>query len=721
MAQKASLLGELHRRNVLRAAGAHLASSWFILKTSEVAFPTLGWPAWALQAIAIFCVASFPVVLLLAWYYDFSEEGFQRHEAALAAPRETDRRTGNAALIVLVALAAIATVYSYRERVDTAATLPPAASIAVLPFVNMSDDSSHGYFADGLSEELLNVLAKLPDLQVAGRTSSFAFKGRNEDLRLIGSQLGVATVLEGSVRKSADSVRVTAQLIDVETGFHLWSETYDRKLDDIFSIQDDIARAVRNEVSTHLLSDDVSTRPPGSTLDVQAYDHFLRGRHAMVARTGPGLEKASREFSAAVALDPDFARAWAALADAYVLQALYGFVSTSSVESAARLAIQRAMLLQPDLADAYAALGMLEWADGATDRAFVSHFRRAVELDPNNAENAHRLASVQPVGQLPETLKLLAQAHAIDPLHPMVTLNYAINLARAGKRSEALGLLVELNAEGSVTAVAAATGYFLMGEMQTAAELTIAGYPSAEESPWLIEHVASYLGNLGYLDQGLAFTERALQSAPLHATVLYHRAKLLQQAGQHDLAIEAVEKAVDARPDDFAALNNLAYIQATANRCDDAVATVKRIFDDEPPASWPIDTVLTDFQRGAHTLYALHCAGYSNAASQLAADYLLRWERERDQAPDAWFPYFRLAAGHAAIEQHTIAAQYLMDARKHGMPFMQRLLIEPWFLELRDLEEVERLYAELDRERLRVAEALSEPVEAALKKLREPG
>jgi adenylate cyclase len=254
----------------------------------------------------------------------------------------------------------------------------------VLPFVNMSDDKSQEYFSDGLAEELLNDLAKIPGLRVAARTSSFQFKGKTEDLRTVGEKLNVSTLLEGSVRKEGDRVRITAQLIKASDGFHLWSETYDRELKDVFAVQDDIARAVAGSLKVALLG---GTTAAASTQakNPEAYNAYLQGRYFVERLDREDVEKALGYFEKAIQLDPSYAPAWTGLADVRIGQANRGYLPAEEGYRKAREAAERALALDPNLAEAHAAMGWIkasyEWDWAGADASY----QRALALEPGNA------------------------------------------------------------------------------------------------------------------------------------------------------------------------------------------------------------------------------------------------------------------------------------------------------------------------------------------------
>ncbi|HEX7078453.1 MAG TPA: protein kinase [Candidatus Eisenbacteria bacterium] len=294
-------------------------------------------------------------------------------------------------------------------------------SIAVLPFVNMSRDEENEYFSDGLAEELLNSLAKIPELKVTGRTSSFAFKGKQEDLRDIGQKLGVSTLLEGSVRKAGNRVRITAQLIKVSDGFHLWSETYDRVLDDIFAVQDDIARAVSNALHVTLLG-----KRAASKANAESYQLALRGNHFFQQNTGPAIATAVALYREAIAKSPDDASAWAALARAHAFQAGYGYADRGESQSSAREAAERAIVLDDGLAEAHEVMGLvlgyleLRWKEA------MAELRRARALAPGSGTIMSSMSQYEGAfGSMEEALRLARQAQEVDPLSPSAHANRA--------------------------------------------------------------------------------------------------------------------------------------------------------------------------------------------------------------------------------------------------------------------------------------------------------
>ncbi len=306
----------------------------------------------------------------------------------------------------------------------------------MLPFVDMSPDKDQEYFADGLSEELLNVLAHIPELRVAGRTSSFQFKGKNEDLRVIGQKLNVGAILEGSVRKAGRHVRITAQLVKVADGFHLWSETYDRTLDDIFVMQDEISRSVSSALKVTLRVG--QGEPSAARGNAEAYNLYLQGKYFAARQRREDLEKAVSYYEQALKLDPAYARAWVGLALVHTSQARHDYIPLDEGRRKARREVEKALELDPNLAEAHATLGRIrrvyDWDWAGADAAY----KRALELGPGDATVVLGLASqAATLGRFEEALRLDRRAVEIDPLSVAARTTLVLHAWRAGRLDEA--------------------------------------------------------------------------------------------------------------------------------------------------------------------------------------------------------------------------------------------------------------------------------------------
>jgi TolB-like protein/Flp pilus assembly protein TadD len=453
-----SLFQELKRRNVIRVSLAYIVAAWLLLQIADVVINNIEAPDWVFQVIMLVIGLGFPLVVVFAWVFEMTAEGLKREtevDRSDSMTRVTGRKLDLVIIGVLVAAVAYFAVDKFgadseaRLSISTndSITVPPVSaadkSIAVLPFVNMSSDPEQEYFSDGISEELLNVLAQFPKLRVAARTSSFQFKGENLDIGEIAETLNVAHVLEGSVRKSGTKLRITAQLIQASDGYHLWSETYDREMDDIFAIQDEIAAAISEALKAKLELGEDSTPQPAviQAANTQAYEAFLHGRALIHRRGRESLEDAVRFLERSLRLDANYGPAHAQLAIAITLllesPQTYGNLSMAEVRRRAIPHIERAFEMSPNLAEAYAVKGLLAQNDG-DPQATVTLTRKALAINPSytDAMNWQQIALAD-LGRYAESNELIEQIVEVDPLTVVGRLNYAGVLQDQHKISEA--------------------------------------------------------------------------------------------------------------------------------------------------------------------------------------------------------------------------------------------------------------------------------------------
>ena len=420
---------------------------------------------------------------------------------------------------------------------------PNEKSIAVLPFADMSAGKDQEYFADGLSEELLNLLAKLPELRVIGRTSSFQFKGRNEDLRAIGEKLNVAHLLEGSVRKSGDKLRITAQLIRAADGSHLWSETYDRTLDDIFVVQDDIAGEVVKALRITLLGTALTTH--SKPQDPEAYNIALQGRYFLDRRGREDLERSVDYFRRSRERDPDYAPAWAGLSLAYAHQAAAGFAPVADGYRRAREAAEKALALDPQLVDAHLAMGWIynryDWDWEAAD----SSFRRALELEPGNALALRRAAGqASLLGRRNEAIDLAKKAIERDPLRPGSYSNLGLYLLAANRDTEAEAAyrkVIELDPDGATWHNSLGLALLLQGKTDAALQ----EMQKEPEEGWRLCGLPLALHALGRRSESDAAL--AALKEKYAGDSAYQIAEVHAYRGEIDLAFEWLERAYDQR------------------------------------------------------------------------------------------------------------------------------------------------------------------------------
>ena len=442
----ASVWAELKRRNVVRVAIAYLIVSWLILQFTDILIPLLTLPGWIGRLVFLILIVGFPLALFFAWAFELTPDGIKKEkdvDRSESVTHVTGRKLDFIIIGILVIALAFFAVDKYalnsdrlpatdvaREIVATAAK----QSIAVLPFVNMSSDSEQEYFSDGLSEEILNLLAKIPELKVIARTSSFAFKGQTGDIRGIGQQLGVKTVLEGSVRKSGERVRITAQLIDVSDGAHIWSQTYDRTITDIFAVQDDVAAAIIDALQIHVGANPARGRPTEST---EAYALFLKARASLNA----GESRDAEEFVlSAIELDPEFAEAYELLAYCYWTLCGSGFEPAEGQKLAGEAA-GKALAIDADLlfAQALYQSGNIETYSYLGE---IEALEWAVRQQPGNPALLVALSwDLLEAGYLQEALGAAERLVQLDPLSASANLILANALYAVGRTSESLAAM----------------------------------------------------------------------------------------------------------------------------------------------------------------------------------------------------------------------------------------------------------------------------------------
>lgn len=449
------LIAELKRRNVFRVGIAYVMLVWVILQVTDIVVPALDLPTVLISSVVYMGIIGFPFALLLAWMFEISPEGLKRSEegdAEVSQTSQTRRKLEHIALGLLTVAVILLAWYSYIRSEDEAVVSEQitavSKSIAVLPFVNMSADPEQEYFSDGISEEILNVLSKIPELHVTSRSSAFSFKGKEINIPDVAAQLGVSTVLEGSVRKSGTRIRITAQLIQADEDKHLWSQTYDRELDDIFAIQDEISAAIVDQLRIHLgLPENVElAQQIGLSKNIEAYEAYLKGRHFILERTNESIKSAIINFEYALSIDPDFALAHAELAIAYSLlnEGQYGDQIFAEVLGLARPHVDRAMKLAPDHPNVLAAAGFILW-DYRASQETIDYFNRALEINPNHATLINWLANIEEErGGYKKSLELRERLMQIDPLGVSNLSNLAPVYAKMGRYAEAEAIAVKL-------------------------------------------------------------------------------------------------------------------------------------------------------------------------------------------------------------------------------------------------------------------------------------
>ena len=538
-----SLFAELKRRNVFRVGITYLVASWVLMQIVDVVTPIFELPDWAPKLIFVLMAIGLVPALIFAWAFEMTPEGIKKEadvDRSNAIVNETGRKlnyaiTGFLVLAVVLLLAE----RQMRPEADTEATSESTAaipadeqeldkSIAVLPFVNMSSDTEQEFFSDGITEEILNSLASVKELKVAGRTSSFAFKGQNDDLRRIGDSLGVAHILEGSVRKAGTQVRITAQLIQVDNGFQLWSEIYERELTDVFAIQDEIANEILKQLTARLLDGDILVAESKRT-SPEVYELYLQAKQRIYIRERVEIELAVDELDKAIQLDANYAPAFAqrGIANLLLTDEQYGDIPHDEARRRGKRYLDEALRLDPNLAEAWAGMGL--YHDDDHDAA-VEALVKALEINPNliDASNWLQIA-LRESGQMKSALDIVTQIAERDPLYRPAFSNSIMLFNAFGQPDKAQALIDRIegfNPDNPDLYMARAIHYMYSGRVGE-------GLRELEEQAKILETngVARMFVSGGLLQTGQA--ERALDEGSV-----YLRPDALYTLGRVDEAVE---------------------------------------------------------------------------------------------------------------------------------------------------------------------------------------
>jgi len=431
---------ELRRRNVYKVAVAYIVAGWALSQGIAQVFPVFDIPNLVIRLIVILVILGLPLALVLAWMFEITPQGIKRTETADALPASARPKKYGWVYVVTIGIAVSIGLFflgRYTARESSSPARTPAKSIAVLPFDNLSRDPDNAYFTEGVQDEILTRLAKVADLKVISRTSTQHFKSAPENLPQIAKQLGVTNILEGSVQRVADQVRVNVQLINALTDEHLWADTYDRKLTDIFAVESEIAQAVAQALQATLTGSEKSSIAKKPTENQEAYELYLKGRFFWNKRTGVDLRKAIEYFQQAIAKDPNYALAYAGVADSYLLLPNYGGASTQESVTPARAAVTKALELDDSLAEAHASAALLYTLDLHLERA-ISELERAIQLKPNYATAHHWLGlNHMSLGRFDHAIAEEKRALELDPLSLIINADLGWTYFNARRYDEA--------------------------------------------------------------------------------------------------------------------------------------------------------------------------------------------------------------------------------------------------------------------------------------------
>ncbi|MEO7148345.1 MAG: tetratricopeptide repeat protein [Rhodanobacteraceae bacterium] len=483
---------EFRRRRVFRVAAVYLVTSWILIQLGSATFEPIGLPPWSMRLLLVLLALGFVLACVLSWAYDISPRGVERTASLLKSEAPPAKQPVPA----------------------------PEASVAILPFADLSEAKDQDYFCDGLAEEILNALASIRGLRVASRTSSFRFRGSDVDAREIGRALSVAAIMEGSVRKAGDRVRVTAQLIDAGNGYHLWSENFDRGLEDIFAIQEEIARSVVRALRVSLKGVAGIDMGRNAPRDMRAYELYLRGRQIQSVKSSDNWTKAPEMFRRAIALDPDYAQAHAGLADSLAQLLIWRIIEPTDVLEEALAAAKRALELAPQLAEAHVAHANTLSLAG-DDRDAVAAFERAVELNPELYEAHYYFGRhCYARGQHARAIEEFEAAHRV-------------------RSDEFQAISLASNAADSLGDKARGDALVRLALPSALAE--IAADPENGRALYL---AAGMQVRLGDIEGGRRSIETALRLQPDDFGTLYNAACTYTHMGENERALDLLERAI---------------------------------------------------------------------------------------------------------------------------------------------------------------------------------
>jgi TolB-like protein len=557
-----NFFAELKRRNVYKIAVAYAVVSWLLIQAASILLPTFEAPAWVMKVLVLVIIFGFPVALIVSWAFEITPEGIKL-ESEIEPSQSVTRRTGRKIVAVTIALAVVAAgllVYqlvrsksTVTPRPSEAATVPvgvsspiPEKSIAVLPFENLSSDKDNAYFADGIQDEILTRLAKIGDLKVISRTSTEKYKSAPNNLREIAQQLGVANILEGSVQKAHDQVRITVQLINALNDSHLWADTYDRNLLDTFAVESDVAQKIATSLEAKLTGSEKRAIAARPTENSEAYQLFLKGRFFWNKRTGADLHTAANYFEQAVAADANFSGAYAGLADADLLIPVFGAGAPREFFPKAMTAARRAIELDDASAEGHTALAQLV----LFDFKFVEsehEFRRAIELNPNYATAHHWLGNslLVSLGRFDEAVKEGQRAVELDPLSLIINADLGSTLLIARRYDEAIAQLqrtLKLDGNFAYAHWNLGEALYLKGDVRNA----IAEYERADaldDDPEITALSGAAYAKAGQREKALACLEKLKQIQNQRFVRNYLFAFLYAALGDNASGLNYLEKA----------------------------------------------------------------------------------------------------------------------------------------------------------------------------------
>jgi TolB-like protein/tetratricopeptide (TPR) repeat protein len=543
-----SFFAELKRRNVYKVAVGYAVVGWLLIQVATQVFPFFEIPNWAVRLVVLFIVVGFPIALVIAWAFELTPGGIKRTEEADRA--YPGRSRGRAWIYVVISAgllsAGLFLLGRYTAPNENKIANVPAKSIAVLPFENLSRDPDNAYFAEGIQDEILTRLAKVADLKVISHTSTQRYKSSPDNLPEIAKQLGVANILEGSVQKSQDQVRVNVQLINAATDAHLWADSFDRKLIDIFAVESEIAAKVADTLRAKLTGAEQHAISMQPTQNTEAYQLYLKGRYFWNKRTGPDLQKAIDYFKQAIDKDPNYALAYVGLGDSYILLSGFGAAPPQDSFPLAEAAAKKALEIDDNLAEAHTTLGFILCVHHLNFADSIREFERAIALNPNYATAHHWFGDgpLLAVGQFDRAIGEGKRAVELDPLSVIITADLGADYLVARRYNEAIEQFhkaIDLDPRFYYAHWNLAQALEMKGDLRGA----LAEYKKAvelDDDPFVLALLGQAYAKVGQRDEALKILAQLPQIAAHRYVPSYSFALLHMALGDKDKAIEWLER-----------------------------------------------------------------------------------------------------------------------------------------------------------------------------------
>jgi len=723
-----SFFAELKRRNVFRVAAAYIIVAWLLLQVSDTLVPALHLPEWFHSGVAFVLIIGFPIAMIFAWAFEMTPEGLKK-EKEVDRSQSITNVTGQKLNNVIIGILVLALGYFVIDKfvlapgdtpptgvTDTSQTQETGPqTIAVLPFVNMSEDKSNEYFSDGLTEELLNILAKSKELHVAGRTSSFAFKGKDDDLRVIGEKLNVSTILEGSVRKDdqRNRVRITAQLINVANGFHLWSETFDRELDDIFAIQEEVAGEVAKALRVTLLGEEADQTSHIAKTQFSAYDLYLRGLQNLNEFSYASLNRAAEDFQNALVLDSSYTPAQLGLITAWRSLSETGAMPRKEAVERSLPLLTLILQREPDNSDAHV---LMAWTHlESEDHDLVDQsYRDALDRNPRNVEALLKFGGhLRNHEHIEEGMEYILRAAQIEPYSVPAQWELCWSYMWQSNLDGALqscGKIREIAPDNPMGYYGPSLAYQLDGNIAQSVFWKTRSHEYDPDDYELTAELAVQWLDLGDLDMADQWIEITDSLGADQVTPLATKVTILQHREQIALAGELAATTLDRENRAFSRniLRN-AFVRDALKRGDTQAALDAYLIDNEgafedslridpEKVSWGVDPLIE----------IAFIIKSSDLASSRVEEILRAVEPIREGADPSltpWLADLSWAALKNVRGETEAALQHLRDAFDHGFRYVWRYRLQHWFVleSLHDEPEYQSLVAlfEKDMERQR--------------------